>query len=144
MTRKTEAWESVGDLASNDIIDSRDMEAKIDELEAIESEYAEWSTADPADRGEEPDKLDDDQAGLLKTLRETRDLCGREWIHGVAFIRESYWQRYCEDYAEDVGLIGDADKNPLWSCIDWEAWAEMMAQDYSQCEIDGTTFYYRD
>lgn len=136
-------WSDVGDLASENIIDSSDMEAAIDELEAIEEAHKEWVEGDADDRGDEPGKLDDDQTALLAVLRETRDCCGREWRRGVAFIRESYWQRYAEEMADVTGAVP---KDAAWpmTCIDWEEAAAQLAQDYSQCEINGTTFYFRD
>ena len=82
-------------------------------------------------------------AALLKALRETRDCCGREWIHGVQFIRDSYFEDHARELADDIGAI---DKDAKWpcSCIDWEEAADQLKQDYSTTEIGGISFHYRD
>lgn len=135
--------DTISDIASNDQIDSRDMEALIDELEAIKESHDDWLAEDLSDRGDEPDQLNDDQAKMLTELLSVRDSCGSEWKYGVAYIRESHWTEYAQQLAEDVGAIPDDAKWPC-NCIDWEEAASQLAQDYSQIDIDGTTFYYRD
>lgn len=135
-------WTSVGDLASEQFIDSRDMEKAIDALE----ERADWEPDDEQTADDNPNPLDDDETALLKTLHEVRDSCGCEWRYGVTYIRESEWEDYCRELADDCGYTGTGkqDDNPLLNYIDWEGWAEAVRQDYSSIEIDGTTFYYRD
>lgn len=132
-------WSSVDDLVSEDIFDSRDVEEAIN--------FYESKAQDAIDEPDENEPLDEEEAALLAAMIEVRDACGSEWRHGVGYVRESHWKDYCEEYAGDVGLIEQmtgGDSNPLAQCIDWEAWADLMAHDYSTVEIDGATFYYRD
>ena len=125
---------TIGDIASNDIIDSRDMEALITELEDIEE------AAKDEDTPGEP--LTEDQAEMLEALREVREACGREWVHGVTYIRDSYWTDYAQELAEDIGAIPKALAWPACH-IDWEAAADALRQDYSTTEIGGVDFHYR-
>lgn len=136
---RIENVDTVAELSSEDIIDSRDMEKRIDELE--EEEIA--AKAGESDSEAGPDAMDADHAELLKALREVREACGREWIHGVTYIRDSYFEDYARELADDIGAIS---KEATWpnSCIDWEEAASQLQQDYSSCEIDGTTYWYRD
>lgn len=131
-------WDTVDDLAAEDIIDSRDMEKAIDELEGLVQE-----TEDAEENGDNPNPMDEEQMALLKALKEARDCCGREWIHGVAFIRESYFKEYAEQLADDIGAI---DKDAKWPAnhIDWDAAADALKQDYSSCKINGVDYWFRD
>jgi hypothetical protein len=138
--------DSVRDLESEQYIDSRDMESRIDELEAIEEARKDWEELTAEEREEaddEPEELDDDAKALLAALREVRDACGREWRHGVQYIREDAFEDHAQQLAEDIGAIPD---NAQWpcTCIDWEEAASQLKQDYSSIEIGESTFYYRD
>lgn len=122
---KFDAHMTLSDLSSHDILDTRQLQDVIDDIESIDEE-----------------ERDDDQKATLKALEELSDDIG-EWLHGNTLIRESYFQEYAEQTADDIGAI---DRNATWpcNCIDWERAAAELQQDYSSCEIDGTTFYYRD
>jgi hypothetical protein len=104
------------------------------------------ATADPSDEDNEP--LDEDEQELLKALVELREECeGSGWRDGIGFVRETYWRDYCEELASDVGYFPsdrDTGSNPLWSCIDWDKWADLVAQDYQQTDIGGVSFYWRE
>lgn len=60
----------------------------------------------------------------------------------VTLIRDDYFTTYAEQLAEDIGAI---DRNAQWpmSYIDWEAAANALRQDYSECELDGVTYLIR-
>ena len=145
-------WDDISDLSAENVFDSRDVEEWIGEVEERISDHetavSEWEGAQETERGErpeDPDTLADDRA-TLKALHEIRDACGSEWRHGVGYYRDSYFEDYAQELAEDCGYIGgksDRD-NPLLQCIDWAEWARMVQQDYSSIEVDGVTFWYRD
>lgn len=146
----TRTWDSIEDLSGEDVFDSRDIQEWIDELESELDDYQtdrnEWEGAYPAVRGEEPTPPDDLDAKreTLKALHEIRDACGREWVHGVGYYRDSYFKDYAQELAEECGYCGNQKDNPLFQCIDWDKWAEMVQQDYSSIEVGGVTFWYRD
>lgn len=132
---RLDASADLGDISSQDIINSRDMEKIIDELEDIEG------AAKDEDEPGEP--LTEEQAEVLKALRAVRDECGSEWRHGVTYIRESYWKEYAQELADDIGAIPKDTGWPV-SYIDWDAAADALLQDYSTTDIGGVDFHYRD
>ena len=121
----------------SDIFDSRDL---LDELKTLkkEKELNKKLNIDVIDYEEE----------RIEAIEELIEEVGEDnFDMGVTFIRENYWVSYCEDCAYDFGFIsspyGKSDTNPLWYHIDWESWADSMAQDYDQIEFDGDDYYWR-
>ena len=110
---------------SSDTIDSRDINDRIEYLDSLE------------------DEIDEDEKGELKTLKDLVEQAGTsEWDDGVTLIRESYFEDYAQELAEDIGAI---DSNAQWplSHIDWEAAAKELLVDYRSIEFDGITYYFR-
>jgi antirestriction protein len=124
---------------SDDVIDSRDIIARIEELEGERDDY------EPGDSAPTwADKCPDDAAELatLKALaEECASVCG-DWEHGEALIRDSYFQEYAQQLADDCGLIDSTAKWPM-SCIDWEQAARELQMDYSTVDFDGVTYWTR-
>ena len=121
----------------SDIFDSRDL---LDELKTLkkEKELNKKLNIDVMDYEEE----------RIEAIEELIEEVGKDNFEmGVTFIRSNYWVSYCEDCAYDFGFIsspyGKSDTNPLWYHIDWESWADSMAQDYDQIEFDGDDYYWR-
>jgi hypothetical protein len=113
---------------TDDIIDSRDVIAAIDELE---SELEDGS-------------LDEDDQELLETLKafaEEGETCA-DWIHGETLIAESYFKTYAQDLAEDIGAI-DSDASWPNTCIDWDQAVSDLLMDYTAIEFDDNTYYAR-
>ncbi len=156
---------------SEDIIDSRDVIARIEELasthEALthdvdmardaldayvsgaEGDVDEDTQTSLADALEEAQQAlqeftDGDEQEELSKLRALADQCEGygDWAYGEALINDSYFERYAEQLAEDIGATGRDQKWPL-NHIDWEAAAEELKQDYMSVEFDGTTFWMR-
>ena len=176
----------------DDVIDSRDVIARLEELEgerdaeveAAEERVAElrearrlfeyepelpgetvndacreyeWAQACPDDAAELAqleeltadgaprllwDEGDDGQE--LKALRALADQCedGGNWWHGETLIRESYFETYAQELADDIGAIP---KDARWpcTCIDWEQAARELKQDYTSVDFDGVTYWVR-
>jgi hypothetical protein len=117
---------------TQDILDSRDVLARLQELE------------DERDESEEPDRRnqwDDENGDELKALKAFVGESSDEWRHGVALIRESYFQEYAQELAEDIGALKDAGNWPC-TCIDWDRAAAELQQDYTGADFDGVTYYY--
>jgi hypothetical protein len=111
----------------DDIIDSRDVIERIDELEAIEV----------IDREpEEQEELD-----ALYALAEQSEGYAPDWQYGETLIRDSYFQEYARQLAEDIGAIPD--DLPNWVVIDWEETADNLLVDYTSVEFDGVTYWVR-
>ena len=125
------------DLSAN-IIDVRDIIARVEELEAELSPTEESE----GDDNEEREEL----ATLRGILDELKGYGGDEqwegdWYPGT-LIRDTYFEDYARELAEDIGAV---DRNASWpnTCIDWEEAAEQLQQDYTTTDIEGTDYWYR-
>ena len=115
---------------TDDIIDSRDVIARIEELEDM---YDEEAFEDNLDDDERDELLD------LKTLAEEAENCC-DWQDGVTLISDNYFEQYAENYARDIGAISNEHRWPL-DCIDWEKAADDLKVDFSSVDFDGVTFW---
>jgi hypothetical protein len=173
---------------NNDIIDSRDVIERIDELESelnsLECEACEGHGTVTIPQGREDDGDDEDNcsacggdgtvdasnvtkedadkvvaARSLTFLSEFQDELEELWLlrafleemeqnagegvqHGVVAVRDSYFERYARQEAEDCGLIKD---DATWpnNCIDWTEAARQLQQDYSCIDYDGVEYWVR-
>lgn len=120
---------------TDDIIDSRDVIARIEELaERLEG------NDDP-----EAEPLDDDEKEELATLRSLEDQCKgycADWEHGATLIRQSHFRFYAQELAEECGLLDTGAKWPM-TCIDWDEAARELAMDYTEVDFDGVSYYVR-
>jgi hypothetical protein len=122
---------------SDDLIDVRDVIARFEELES-----------DIDNRGEiaEPDEMDDEFASLAKLLNDLKSNGGDEQWEGdwypLTLIRDSYFEDYARELADDIGAI---DRKAGWpnNCIDWEKAASELQTDYSTVDFEGVTYWYR-
>ena len=121
------------DFKGSDIIDVRDIIARVEELrESVEGEV-----------------VIQDEYEELKTLEELlSNLCGyggdEQWEgdwYPVTLIARSYFVDYCEEMVKD---IGDLPQNiPSYLAIDWQATADNLEVDYSTVDFDGDEYLYR-
>lgn len=120
----------------SDIIDSRDI---IERLADLAGRWAAHAT-DPTEPA-----LDDDEADEMRALTalvaEAEDYIP-DWQYGEALIRDSYFEEYAEQLAEDIGAIDRQASWPL-SYIDWGRAADALKQDYMALDYDGATYWAR-
>ena len=126
---------------NEDILDSRDIIARIEELEG-DKESAE---SDPEEYGS---LFTEDDAEELRVLQELADEGEghSDWSYGATLIRESYFAVYAQELADDICPSPDArDLAEQWPYrhIDWEAAAQELRMDYGSVEFDGTTYLIR-
>jgi antirestriction protein len=116
---------------AEDVIDSRDVIARIAYLE----EASEDLTL----------PLDEDERAELEALRslakEAADYAP-DWEYGETLVRESYFEDYARDFADDIGAITPDTSWPM-NCIDWEQAARELAMDYTHVDFDGVTYLIR-
>src|SRR5574343_1100147 len=114
---------------SQRVIDSRDIIARIDYLEYLDEEPP------TDDNAEERAEL-----AALRSLAESG--YSADWSYGATLIRDSYFEEYAQELAEDIGAIG---KDLPWpAChIDWEAAADALKQDYTSVDFDGVEYWVR-
>jgi hypothetical protein len=134
----------------DDVIDSRDVIARINDLESERDSFepegfddaavgaedlraALWAEANP----EEAEELK-----VLTAVQEEASGYASDWRHGESLIRDSYFEDYARQLAEDIGAIKGNESWPL-SYIDWEAAAEALKMDYTSVDFDGVEFWIR-
>jgi len=149
---------------NDDVIDSRDVISRIEELESEREDLVnaleEAETAlneaeeDAENMGELEDTIDnargelsdwdDDNADELKALQdlqeETEGYCS-DWSYGASLIRDDYFEQYCQELVQDVGDLPNG--IPSYIVIDWEATADNIKQDYTSVDFDGVTYWVR-
>lgn len=149
---------------TDDVIDSRDVIARIEELESERADLAEAVSEAETDVNEaatEDDAEDaqtahadavtalatwheSDEGQELKTLKALADQCEGygDWDYGETLIRESYFQSYAQELAEDCGMIS---KDLAWpcTCIDWGQACRELKMDYTEVDFDGVSYFMR-
>lgn len=149
---------------SDNVLDSRDIITRIEELqqerEVLTDAVAERrDTVDAIEEGrEEKDEAidalteaedvlkvwEDEEGRELKALTDLQDEASGspDWTYGETLIRDSYFQDYAMELAEDIGAI---DKNASWpnTYIDWDAAADALKQDYTSVDFDGVEYWIR-
>ena len=126
---------------SDDVIDSRDVIEAIEELQG-EIEAKTHESDDEADV-EEVAELQAELDALLKLQEQAEGYCA-DWRHGEQLIRDSYFETYAEELADDCGMV-DRKLASQWpyTCIDWERAARDLQMDYKSVEFDGVTYWIR-
>jgi len=147
-----------------DIIDSRDIIARVEELEELREERIEELKRfieDPDEGGGksyleeykdelqacedyEESQFETDEMKELRLLRQLVEDAEQspDWKYGETLINEDYFVEYARNFAEEIGAV---EQNEKWPCnhIDWEAAAEELKQDYFDVDFDGVAFLIR-
>ena len=147
-----------------DILDSRDLQKRLDDLEfdldqleeAVTDAQDGYNELDPdsdeQDIFEDAEELLTDTEAALKEFKESDEFEELEelrimvneipdWQYGATLINEDYWEEYVEEMLKDIGDIPS--DLPNYLVINWESTAENIKADYSEIEYDGETYYYR-
>jgi hypothetical protein len=135
----------------DDVIDLRDVIARVEELRGERDNFeiphpdggtveapGEWAGLNPDDAEE--------LAALESLLSECKGAGGDEqwegdWYPGT-LIRDSYFEDYAQELADDIGAINSEARWPN-DCIDWQRAARELQMDYSSVEFDGVTYWTR-
>lgn len=141
---------------AGDVIDTRDIAHRIDELESwkadleqaqTEVDLLDEETDDPDDIADAHEALrwaeatfGDDEQEELDTLTECVDELPFPASHGLTLIYEHYFETYAQQYAEDIGAI-NVDMTWPATCIDWEQAAAELQMDFTPVELGGNTYY---
>lgn len=119
---------------SADIIDVRDIIARVEELEELQED------------GDHLETPDCELTMLRSLLNALEGMGGDEQWRGdwypVTLICDSYFQTYAQELAEDIGAV-KADAAWPHTCIDWEHAARELQYDYSSFNINGVTYWTR-
>lgn len=120
----------------DDVIDSRDVIERIEELESALAEFLDATDGDLSENFPDIEELK-----ALRDLANDAIQCSTDWEYGETLIRYSYWQDYVQEMLEDCGEIPS--DLPGYIVIDWEATSENIAQDYTTVDFDGVDYYIR-
>jgi hypothetical protein len=138
---------------SDDVIDSRDIIARIEELESgLQEGYDKEESEDKPTFEDWLDEIicngdydfpvdDAKEYQILKSLADEAE-GSPDWTYGETLIRESYFEDYARELAEDIGAIDPKANWPL-NHIDWEAAADELKGDYMEVDFDGVSYYIR-
>lgn len=135
----------------DDIIDSRDIQERIEELQQEldldeDNEPNEYDDEDERPKPLDPDvksELEEELAELSELKREVSAYSGDQFEDGVTLIAESHFEDYAKELAED--LHGDAIREMAWPFdnIDWEGAVDDLKVDYTEVEFRGYDFWVR-
>ena len=133
----------------DDTIDSRDVIARIEELEA------EWEDLRSAmdDHNTDSDAYEEANAALkefdnseegqeliaLKVLAAQGEDYAPDWKYGAQLIHEDYFETAMDEMLEDCGDIPRDLPSYLTITVDYDA----LKQDYTELDFDGQTYYIR-
>lgn len=115
---------------TQDVIDSRDIIERIEELEGA-------------------DTLEKEEAEELAALQALRTQCEgyADWEHGETLIHETYFVTYIEELIDDCYSLPKEMKSGEWPWrhmkIDFEAAAKEAKQDYAEVDFDGQAYLIR-
>jgi len=121
---------------SIDILDSRVVKERIDELEDLLIDKLTDVKKESKDEAEEvKSELDS-----LNELRDKASTLAPDWDYGAILIRDSYFEEYAKELAEDIGVVS-RDFNWSNSHIDWTSAAEEFQMDYACVDFDGIDYW---
>lgn len=143
---------------TDDYIDVRDVIERVEELRGEAREAFEAENPDAADcalvdedygsDGPGPwSSAPEEFAALVELLDDLEGYGGDHQWEGnwypVTLIRDTYFEDYARELAEDTGQMPREGLTWPFSYIDWEAAARALQMDYSSVEFQGVTYWYR-
>jgi len=154
---------------NDDIIDSRALYLRKDELEMMKSavdaaqEEYEDAQGELALMNPEDESIDEARERVATALQDLKDAQDEfslpeqqeldmltnleneidDFMHGVSLIADDYFETYAQEYAHDVcEMPGRGSLRWPFTCIDWKQAAEELKSDFSSVEIEGNTYYF--
>ena len=144
---------------SEDVIDSRDVIARIEELEEEKSEFIlnesnideekspSWEDVADANAEAESKWDETDEGQELKTLlafAEQVENYSSDWKYGAILIRDSYFDAdWAENEMVECGYLNNDLPYILRSNINFEGIKDDLQMDYTSVEFDGVTYWIR-
>lgn len=134
----------------DDVIDSRDIITRIEELEneREDMESGIEQAEDPDDKEFARAALKDwdadyaDELRALRSLAEDAEPYCADWRYGATLIRDSYFEEYTMELAEEICGIPGTASWPL-THINWEAAVNELKIDYTEVDFDGVSYWAR-
>ncbi len=114
-----------------DVIDSRDIIERIEELES----FIEYNVNENSD-----DVIEwTEELEALKALAEEGENYSPDWSYGSQLIHENYFEEYMDEMLEDCGDI----PKDIPCYLDITVNYDMLKWDYTELDFDGETYYIR-
>lgn len=110
---------------SDDIIDSREVVDRIEELK--------YSN----------DKDDIEELRILEELADEASSNCNEWGEGAQLIRDSYFTEYAREFVQDMGDLPSSLPSYIENNIDWDGVANDIQDDFSSVNFDGVEYWIR-
>ena len=115
---------------TQDVIDSREIIDRIEELEGIEN----------------PSSEEAQELAILLKVQEQADGYS-DWEYGEALIRESYFTDYIKELIADCYELPKEFNSGAWPwrhmTLDYQAAADEAEYDYTRVDFDGVTYLIR-
>jgi hypothetical protein len=137
---------------SEDVIDVRDIIARVEQLEAeptlLEDGHCAYCARGlkEGDEDHEPDCEVLELQRLNALLEELAGNGGDEDWRGawypLTLVRDSYFKEFAQEEAENLDLVKSDARWPH-TYIDWERAARELQMDYTPTEFNGVTYWYR-
>ncbi|MHA6903293.1 hypothetical protein ACJBUE_20760 (plasmid) [Ralstonia syzygii subsp. celebesensis] len=137
---------------TENVIDSRDVIARIEELEDVETALRDDAENTPGDGSETAAYnawKNGDEGRELAALKALADECEGygDWGHGEALIHEDHFVEYIKELIDDCYTLPKELTSGDWPyrhiTIDYEAAAEEAKVDYTEVDFDGQTYFLR-
>ena len=137
---------------TQDVIDSRDIIERLEDLENDLQGYYEEYTENGGELSFEDWLSDEDiedyqdekhEFNVLTALADYAEGYSPDWQYGSQLIRDSYFAEYAEELCKD---IGDIPKDLPWYIekhIDWEGVSKEIQMDYTSVDFDGEEYWVR-
>jgi hypothetical protein len=123
-------------MNDQDIIDSRDI---IDRIEELEDQLEGLGSEGDCEKQGLLDEWQELKA--LKELAKQGEAESADWAHGETLIHRKYFVDYVADMLADCGTIPR--DIPWFVEIDWEATAGNVEADYASIDFDGVEYLIR-
>ncbi len=135
-----------------DVIDSRDIIERLEDLENDLQGYYEEYTENGGELSFEDWLSDEDiedyqdekhEFNVLTALTDDAEGYSPDWQYGSQLIRDSYFAEYAEELCKDTG---DIPKDLPWYIekhIDWEGVSKEIQMDYTSVDFDGEEYWVR-
>lgn len=124
-----------------DVIDSRDIIARIEELDNLVAEQLQLELDGEETDRDWPEWLEELQA--LKTLQEQCEGYVPDWQYGESLIRYSYFPEYCRELLIDCGEIPSNLPWYIADHINWEGVERELSVDYTEVDFNGIIYFVR-
>lgn len=135
---------------TDDLIDSRDVIKRIEIYRdaltgaGVDIDTATTANFDPDEFGENGAEVAEWLAEYeaLKALENEAEGYAPDWPYGETLIRDSYFEDYAKELADDTGMTN---RDARWpnNHIDWTAAAEELKGDYTAVQFRDATYWVR-